>query len=216
MRKKMKLKLLLLCTLFSITSFAQLLTADKSLEKLIEGNKRFTAGNHIHPDNSPERIEELSKGQNPFAIILSCSDSRVPPEIIFDQGLGNLFIIRAAGNITDPVLTASIEYAAEHLHTPLLVVLGHEDCGAVKAAVADGDLGSNLNYLVSKIKPSVNEAKREGDDDLLSRSIKLNIETTIEELLNNSAILKELNEHDKLKIMGAIYNIENGETVFLK
>lgn len=129
------------------------------MQKLIDGNKRYVEGKFIHPNQSAERRMELSKDQNPFAVILSCSDSRVPPEIIFDQGIGDLFIIRVAGNIISNEVLGSIEYAVEHLDVGLVVVLGHERCGVVSAAVAGGEVHKHISSLVEAILPAVKTAE---------------------------------------------------------
>ena len=118
------------------TQAADAVTGDQALQRLVEGNQRSVAGAWTHPHQSLERRAGLTKGQAPFAVILACADSRVSPEVLFDQGLGDLFVIRVAGNVIDNLGLGSLEYAAEHLHTPLIVVLGHTQCGAVQAAVA--------------------------------------------------------------------------------
>ena len=115
------------------------MTSEQALQTLLDGNKRFVAGQARHPNQSSERLAEVTRGQRPIAIVVSCSDSRIPPEIVFDQGLGDIFVVRTAGHVLDDAALASIEYAAEHLHVPLAVALGHQDCGAVKAAVGGGD-----------------------------------------------------------------------------
>jgi carbonic anhydrase len=202
--------------LISSIAIAQDVNADEALQRLIEGNQRFTTGNLIHPYQSSDVREQLTKGQHPFAIILSCSDSRVPPEIIFDQGLGNLFIIRVAGNVIDEVTAASIEYAAEHLHSPLLIVLGHEYCGAVSAAFGDEDLGHNISHLLKLIKPSVEAAKQSLNENKIEEAIIGNVGNSISMLLNNSEIINHLVKENKLKIMGGIYNLGTGKVDLLE
>src|SRR6478609_1893929 len=132
-------------------------TADSVLAELTAGNVHHVAHRYQHPHETAERQRELASGQSPHAEILSCADSRVPPELIFDQGLGDLFIIRVAGNIAGDTEIASLEYGAEHLHIPLLIVLGHESCGAVTAAVAGGEPEGHLSSLVDLIKPAVDK-----------------------------------------------------------
>src|SRR3954447_12993305 len=129
--------------------------SDQALAKLIEGNRRYAQNKEQHPDETMARRKELENEQHPFAVILSCADSRVPPELIFDQGLGDLFVIRVAGNIADGAVLGSIEYAVEHLGTKLILVLGHENCGAVSAAVAGENASGHLSAFVSAIRPSV-------------------------------------------------------------
>src|SRR5437660_44710 len=124
---------------------------EAAFKRLKDGNARFAADQLAKKDVGSKRRAELAKGQRPFAVILTCADSRVAPELIFDQGLGDLFVLRVAGNVTDPVVLGSIEYAVEHLKTPLIVVLGHEACGAVKAALEDADPEGNLGFLLREI-----------------------------------------------------------------
>jgi carbonic anhydrase len=127
------------------------ITGDQALQKLTEGNARFISCNVTHPGQSKERLQELVSGQHPFAVVVGCSDSRVPPEIIFDQGLGDIFVVRTAGKVLDNAVLGSIEYAVEHLSVPLVVVLGHDSCGAVKAAVEGGTVPDHLDRLVKFI-----------------------------------------------------------------
>src|SRR4051795_13565486 len=130
---------------------ARSLPADRALARLLEGNGRYARHKEQHPDETLARRKELETGQHPFAVILSCADSRVPPELVFDQGLGDLFVIRVAGNIADDDVLGSIEYAVEHLHTKLILVLGHEKCGAVSAAVEGNHDPGHLESLLSAI-----------------------------------------------------------------
>src|SRR5689334_24966509 len=131
------------------------ITPDSALAELKSGNEHHVAHRYQHPHESADRQRELVQGQNPHAEILSCADSRVPPEIIFDQGLGDLFVVRVAGNVATDTELGSLEYGAEHLHIPLLVVLGHESCGAVTAAVQGGDAEGHIATLVNLLKPAV-------------------------------------------------------------
>jgi carbonic anhydrase len=188
---------------------------DESLKKLVEGNERYVKGAMTHPDANSARRDEVAKGQHPFAIILGCSDSRVPPEVIFDQGLGDLFVIRTAGNVADDVAIGSIEYAAEHLGSPLLVVLGHERCGAVKATVDGGEAPGHIGSIVKAIKPAVDKAKGE-KGDLVDNSVRENVAMIREKLLESKPILAELVEKGKLKIVGARYDLDDGKVEILK
>ena len=138
----------------------------QTLADLLAGNARFVAGQPLHTRQNAARLSEVASGQKPSAIMVSCSDSRVAPEIIFDQGLGDLFVVRTAGQVVDDVALASIEYAVEHLGTALIIVLGHKRCGAVSAAVADGEAHGHLNALIDKIKPAVEQAKAMPGDAL--------------------------------------------------
>ncbi len=132
---------------------------DQALQTLLDGNKRFAAGRQLHPNQGKERRDEVAKGQKPFAIIVGCSDSRIPPEILFDQGIGDLFIIRLAGNIVDDMALGSIEYAADHLGSRLVVVLGHSKCGAVTATAQGGEAHGHIGSIVKAIAPAVDRAK---------------------------------------------------------
>lgn len=191
---------------------------DEALNLLKDGNARF-AGEKILPDNlGDERREELKKnGQHPFAVIVSCSDSRVPPEIIFDQALGDLFVVRVAGNVIDPVALGSVEYAVEHLGSPLIVVMGHEKCGAVTATVKGGEAPGSIGAIVEKIKPAADKARETGlsGDQLVEKATELNVEISMVEL-EKSAIIKELVEQGKLKIVGAKYHLGSGQVQWLE
>ncbi len=185
-------------------------TGDEALAKLMAGNTRFVAGQFSHPNQTAARREEVSSdGQHPFAIILTCSDSRVPPEVIFDQGIGDLFVIRVAGNIADDVVTGSIEYAAEHLHTPLLVVLGHSKCGAVTATAAGGELEGHLPSLAKIIQPAVERAKGE-PGELVPNAIRLNALLTADGL-KSQPVLAHLIEAGRLKVVAAHYDLDGGQ-----
>ncbi len=191
-------------------------TAQEAKQLLVDGNKRFTSGKPALKDIGSARRENLlAKGQKPFATIVSCSDSRVPPELIFDQALGDLFIIRVAGNVVDPVAMGSIEYGVEHLHTPLLVIMGHENCGAVKATVDGGEAPGSIGSIVEKIKPSVEKAKASGatGNDLYEKSTDENIKAVIADV-QKSSIVKHLEESGKLTVTGAKYHVGSGEVVF--
>ncbi len=189
---------------------------DKYLQKLLDGNERFVEGKYSQKDY-PSEVKELTKGQHPYAIILTCSDSRVPPEIIFDESMGKLFVIRVAGNVVDEVALGSIEYAAEHLHTKLLVVLGHESCGAVNATIAGGEVTPNIEEIVKKIAPAVEKAKKNHTaDEVLHCSIKENVFNQVNESLKHSKLLTELHEKGELKIVPAIYDINTGKVSVLE
>jgi carbonic anhydrase len=149
---------ILFIVLFSFNLFAQT-ESNALLKKLSDGNTRFVTSHMIHPNISDIRRTEVAQGQKPFAVILTCSDSRVPPEIIFDQGLGDLFVIRTAGEVVDDIAIASIEYAIEHLGVKLIVVMGHQKCGAVDAAVKGGKFTLHIDQLVEEIMPAVKKAK---------------------------------------------------------
>jgi len=194
------------------------LNSYKLINNLKEGNKRFVNNKTLDKDFPMERAI-LSKGQNPYAIVVACSDSRVPPEYIFDEQLGKLFVVRTAGNVLDKVELGSIEYAAEHLHTPILLILGHTSCGAIAATMEGGEIHSpNLESVVSKIEPAVSKAKKNHKDEheAMDEAIKENVLNQIKYAEKNSKVLKELIESKKLKVVGGIYDIKSGVVEFIE
>ncbi len=179
---------------------------------LIDGNQRFTSGKPLSKDFSSTRRSELMKnGQHPFAVIVSCSDSRVPPELLFDQALGDLFVVRVAGNVVTPVEMGSIEYAVEHLKVPLVVVLGHEECGAVTTAVQGGEAHGSIAAIIEKIKPAVNEARatKATGKDLIEKSADLNIKNALIDIAQ-SPIIKEGVAMKQVRVIGAKYDLDEG------
>lgn len=192
------------------------LNAQKAMQLLKEGNERFRSAGLQSKDVSSQRRQELlSKGQKPFAVILSCSDSRVPPEVIFDQALGDIFIIRVAGNVVSPIELGSIEYGTEHLHVPLLVIMGHDNCGAVKATVDGGEAPGCIGAIVEMIKPSVDKARAAGATgvDLYEKACDENIRAMLS-IVEQSPIIQEMVEHGHVKIVLAKYLQNSGEVVF--
>lgn len=185
------------------------ISGNTALQKLIDGNKRYVAAKLSHPNQTAERRTEVAKGQHPFAVIVGCSDSRVPPEIIFDQGIGDLFVIRVAGNIVDDVALGSIEYAVEHLAVQLIVVLGHERCGAVEATVKGGGTAGHIGSLVEAIKPAVEKVK-EQPGDLVDNAIKSNVKMIVQKLKSSKPILENLVKKGTLKIVGVRYDLDDG------
>lgn len=184
------------------------------LKKLLEGNKRYVAGKAAGPDRSEKRRSEIANAQHPFAVILSCSDSRVPPELLFDQGFGDLFVVRTAGNVVDDIAIGSIEYAVEHLGVKLIVVLGHERCGAVDATLKGGEAPGKIKAVVDAIRPAVERAKAKGAGshgcDLLCSSVKINVKMVAEKLRASSTVLAEFMEDGMLKEAGAYYDLDSG------
>jgi carbonic anhydrase len=187
----------------------------EAIARLKDGNSRYTNGNLQHPGQTTERRAELAKSQHPFAIIVSCSDSRVPPEIVFDQGIGDLFICRVAGNVINDESLGSIEYAVDHLGVRLILVLGHQRCGAVQAAketiAAKGKAFGHIESLVTAIKPAV-EATVNGD---LDATIKANVKHVVDALRASTPILKPKVDADELKVVGATYSLDTGFVSFL-
>jgi carbonic anhydrase len=190
------------------------ITADSVLAELKSGNAHHLAHRYQHPHETMDRRRELVSGQHPHAEILSCSDSRVPPEIVFDQGLGDLFIVRVAGNVATDTEIGSLEYGAAHLHVPLIVVLGHESCGAVTAAVQGEPPEGHIAALVNLIKPAV-EKTRGMPGDQVSNAVRMNVEMVVKQLRSSTPILSELVAHGKLRIVGAVYSIESGVVTWL-
>ncbi len=187
------------------------MTIDQILTRLKEGNKRFVEDktNDLLRDNSRRGV--LTSGQEPFAIVLSCADSRVVPELAFDTGLGELFTVRVAGNIANTDSIASIEYAVAHLKTKVIVVLGHESCGAVAATIAGGDNGYNLNHLTSQITPALCS----GSTDDVNEVVKRNATHASQELINRSSIISEAVKNNNLKVLPAYYSLNDGSVSFL-
>jgi carbonic anhydrase len=189
------------------------MNAARALKRLIDGNERYVTERYAVIDVGLERREELAEGQHPFAVIVGCTDSRVPPEIVFDQGLGNLFVVRTAGEVVDDVVLGSVEYAIEHLGVRLIVVLGHEACGAVKAAVEGGYQPGHISVIIEAIEPAVEVAKTQ-KGDLLYNAIKANIDLNIYKLQSSSRILREAMRNKGLTIIGAMYDIHDGSVGF--
>ena len=207
----------LFIAVLSITIIAQTnkdVNSQSALQKLIDGNKRFANSKLMHVNQTRERRLEVAKGQKPFAVIVTCSDSRVPPEIIFDQGLGDLFVIRTAGNIVDDIGLGSIEYAVEHLGVRLIVVLGHEKCGAVDAAVKGGHAQGHIQKLIDEINPAVEKAKNI-KGDLLDNSVKANVLRVVDQLNSSEPILKEFVHEKKITVVGARYDLDDGVVTIL-
>ena len=190
-------------------------TADAVLNELKEGNRHHVQHRYTHPHETPARQRELVKGQHPHAIVLGCADSRVPPEIVFDQGLGDLFTIRVAGNIADDAVIASIEYAAEHLNTPLVVVLGHQMCGAVTAATEKREPPGHMPTLVKAIQPAVEEA-RGLSGDLIENAVRINVEMVVHHLRASAPTLAGLVRLGHLRVVAAVYSLETGRVTWLK
>ena len=198
--------------------------AQKALDRLIAGNRRFVSGlqkeEHL---TSPSRRSELTEDQNPFAIVLGCSDSRVPAEIVFDQGLGNLFVIRVAGNVVAPSQIGSVEFAAELYDTTLVVVMGHSRCGAIMATIDELENkqehpSRNLRSIVGRVRPAVEplmETELANDHDaLMQEAVRANVRASVEHLRHGSDILEELIQQDRLLIVGAEYSLESGVVDF--
>ena len=190
--------------------------ADEALQLLLAGNQRFVDGNlkSVTRDELAQRRLELVQGQKPFAIVLCCSDSRVGPEIVFDQELGNLFVVRTAGEVLDAAGIGSIEYAVAHLGSPLLLVLGHEHCGAVAAAVAQAKEPGHIANIVKAIGPAVARTKGEPGDPV-QNAIRANVQDITARLRNTNPVLSVAVRAGRLKIMGAVYAVTTGKVELL-
>ena|SRR5450432_3161277 len=200
-----------------------MISAHEALKSLRDGNHRFVTDVRSHTLSSQERRSELASGQNPFAIILGCSDSRVPAEIVFDQGLGDLFVIRVAGNIVAPSQIGSVEFAAERYHTRLVVVLGHSSCGAILATLEElgrrvESQAPNLRSIVDRIRPSVEPLLatelRHNHEALVQQAVRANIRVSANHLRHGSEILERLIQKDGLLVVGAEYSLETGVVDF--
>jgi len=187
-------------------------TPEEVWADLMEGNGRFQAGNPA-PREFIHRRKSLTAGQRPRVIVLGCSDSRVCPSTLFDQDLGNLFVIRTAGNVADPVALGSIEYAAEVLGAGLLVVLGHENCGAVATAVAGGAVPTaNLESIVAKIRPALEKVKGQAEgDEFIRLAERANVRQSARDVLRNSPLLQQKVEAGKLTVIKALYRMSTGQ-----
>jgi carbonic anhydrase len=185
------------------------LNADEALKLLMEGNERFYSGHPRSRAGDAAHRGELSQSQSPYAVIVCCSDSRVGPELVFDAGLGELFVLRTAGEVFADPGYGSIEYAVEHLHTPLVVVVGHERCGAVTAAVDGGEAPGHIASIVKALQPAVQASKGE-PGDAVENAVKENVRELVARLQSTGPILSEFVHDGKLKIVGACYDLDTG------
>ena len=202
-----------------------MISARKALEQLRAGNRRFVAERQRDGRTGATRREEVTERQEPFAIILGCSDSRVPAEIVFDQGLGDLFVIRVAGNIVAPSQIGSVEFAAERFHTRLVVVLGHTDCGAINATIEQltrpvEKQSRNLRAIVDRVRPSVEPllgtSLRDDPQALVGHAVRANVRASATNLRHGSEILEQLIEREELLVVGAEYSLETGVVEFFE
>jgi carbonic anhydrase len=197
-----------------------MITADQALRRLKAGNARFVGGRTRFPTVQKAVLKELAKGQEPYATILCCSDSRVPPELVFDAGFGELFVVRVAGNVLGTAILGTLQYAGSHLHTPLFVVMGHEGCGAVKAALATKFEGaaqrSRIALLLENILPALEglDAKQPAEA-LLRSAVEANVRHTVGELLKTPEAKARLTEGG-FRLAGAVYDLETGRVRFLE
>jgi carbonic anhydrase len=187
---------------------------DAALKKLLDGNQRFQHQKRKYPHQARKRLQEVAQAQHPVVTILSCADSRVPPELIFDQGIGDLFDVRIAGNIVTPESLGSLEYAAALLGTPLILVLGHERCGAVTAAVQKEVLPGQIGSFVKAIAPALSRVKKLSVDPV-EDLVVANVQYQVEKLRLDSNLLTQLERSGKLKIVGGRYDLDTGEVTII-
>jgi carbonic anhydrase len=219
----MKKRFILLCGLIvaaAVATRARNFPSDPFIP-LTEGNLRFIKGDIEHQPMDRYYRAELAKGQHPFAAILTCSDSRVPPEHIFNQGLGDLFVVRVAGNVVDPVALGSLEYAAEHLGVALIVIMGHTGCGAVQSALeSKGADEGNIGVILGKIAPAVRKARAlaalDSKADLLDLAVRANVDQTAAEILRASPVLSRLAGQLKVRIVKTLYHLDTGAVEILR
>ena len=186
------------------------------MAELTQGNNRFATQHLRHPHQDRSTRKVLATEQHPFAAILSCADSRVPPELVFDEGLGDLFVVRVAGNIVDDAVIGSLEYAAEHLHVPAILVLGHTGCGAVDATIKGGEANTHIQSLVKAIQPAVDAASHDHEaGTLIDKAVRENVRMTVRQLQNSEPLLSKLVSEGHLQIVGAVYDLATGTVTFL-
>jgi carbonic anhydrase len=190
------------------------LSPNAAQARLTTGNARFVSGKLAHPNQSSARRAKLAEGQHPFAIILGCADSRTAPEVVFDQGLGDLFVVRNAGNVVDDVALGSIEYAVDHLGASLIVVLGHENCGAVKATVEGGKQPGHLPAIVKAIRPAV-KASAHLEGDRVDNAVLENARLEAKRIRESKPILRKLIDEGKVRVVSARYDLDTGRVRFL-
>lgn len=193
------------------TAAIKAVNADEALKRLLEGNNRFVTQKSTYYDQSVKSLKELASAQYPFVSVLGCADSRVPAEILFDQGFGDIFSVRVAGNIASDEGVASLEFSTLSLGTQLIVVLGHESCGAVAAALTDDPFPGRIGYLVESIKPVVAKIEAKDAKTTLDNAIATNIRHQVETLKTSSTVLTKLLQEGKLKIIGAVFDLNTGK-----
>jgi carbonic anhydrase len=202
----------LICSFIIQFALRANVTPDSALERLMQGNSRYEKGEPLNASRDEAKRKETVKGQAPYAIILGCSDSRVSPEIIFDEGIGDLFVVRVAGNVVGPIELDSIEFAALTFNSAIILVLGHRNCGAVRAVI-DGKT-EHIEDIAVLIEPAVQKAKWL-NGNFLENAVKMNVEREVEKLKNNQLIQKFINE-GRVKVVGGYYDLESGKVEIRK
>lgn len=205
MKKKLSHVLFLLSVICLNTVFSE-----EALQRLIEGNKRYTQSKTICHEDWDVKRTTLLKAQRPFSVIISCSDSRVPPEIIFDQTLGDLFVIRLAGNVVDELALGSIEYGVTQLKASLIMVLGHSNCGALDAALKEMKFDNHIQSIINALQPAIKSVQEESGDRL-EKAIKSNVRHVVSQLKSAQPVLAPLVSKESLKIIGGYYKLDSGQ-----
>jgi carbonic anhydrase len=194
-------------------------SADDVLRELTAGNKRFATGHCKHPHTSLARLKETAPAQHPTSVILSCSDSRVPPEVLFDQGIGDVFAVRVAGNVANNDEVASVEYAVEHFGSPLCVVLGHTECGAVDAVVNGDQVPAAVQRLVTHIAEAVEKTRKHSPTlagkELVAEAVRVNVWESVEDMLKTSESIALRVRTGALRVVGAVYHLDDGKVEWL-
>lgn len=203
-----------------MTDTEMMISAAQALDLLKKGNARFVGGHTRFLTMQNDILQDLAKGQQPYATILGCSDSRVPPELVFDASFGELFVLRVAGNVLGPSILGTLQYAASHLRTPLFVVLGHSGCGALKAAIDAKFRGaeheSRIEVLLEDILPALDDLDvKQSPDDMLHAAVEANVRYTVQKLLQASEVQEYIRE-DQMMSIGAVYDLETGQVRFLQ
>jgi carbonic anhydrase len=193
---------------------AQGLSGRQALDRLLAGNKRFLADVTSRAHHGTTRRDAVAAKQHPVAVVVCCSDSRVPPELLFDQGLGDLFVVRTAGNVIDALALGSIEYACDHLHVPLVIVLGHERCGAVTAAVSGGTPSGHVLSVVEQVQRNIGQ-DRPAAGDVVEQAIQCNARTVAQQITTSTPILAGLVTSEHLVVVAARYDLDSGEVTLL-
>lgn len=201
--------ILISCLVLSVVGFA--VTPDEAIDRLLEGNERYVRDQLLHPNRSVIRREAIVAKQEPFAIILGCSDSRVSPEIIFDQGIGDLFIVRVAGNVAGPVELDSLQFSAEYLHSSVILVLGHENCGAIHAVL--NNQTKDIENVAALIEPAILLA-RQTEGNIWEKSVKANVRAIVARL-KVAPVIKSLIEQQKIKVIGGYYELASGKVILI-
>ena len=190
------------------------LPPDQALKLLTEGNARFVSGKRLFPNQTAARRQALTGGQQPFAIVVCCSDSRVPPELVFDRGFGDLFVVRTAGHAVDQAALGSIEYAVDHLGVRLIFVLGHEKCGAVSAVVAGGHAPGHIANIVYAIAPAVKAARRL-KGDLVANSVRLHVKSTAAAIWRSGPTIARFTSRNLVRVVGGVYGLAGGKVTLV-